>query len=162
MRHLFLDMDGVVADFDTAVKIILGYSQEPFTRYPDEDWRKILDYPRFYRDLPLCANALDLVTHSLHIAHHNQMEVKFLTAIPKDNDFPWAFTDKVEWARKYFPNIPVWFGPYSQDKQHHAKTGDVLIDDRISNIQEWNNAGGIGILHRGDVYATLQKLKELV
>jgi 5'(3')-deoxyribonucleotidase len=155
-------MDGVVADFDTKAEEIIGYQHPSHTRWPDEDWRKILDYPRFYRDLPLCEGALDLVTHALHIAHNNQMEVKFLTAIPKDNDFPWAFYDKVEWARKYFPMIPVFFGPYSHDKKHHVKTGDILIDDRITNIQDWNEAGGLGILHTGDIHATIRKLRDLI
>ena len=162
MRHLFLDMDGVVADFDARVQEILGYSHPPYTRYPDEDWRKILIYPRFYRGLPLCQDALHLVTNCLHTAHINKMEVKFLTAIPRDNDFPWAFYDKVEWAREHFPNIPVWFGPYSHDKKVHCNPGDVLIDDRTVNIADWTEAGGIGILHRGDVSATLIKLKELI
>lgn len=162
MRTLYLDMDGVVADFDAKVQEILGYAKEPYARYPDEDWRKILEYPRFYGDLPLCKDALHLVTICLHIAHVNNMDIKFLTAIPRDNDFPWAFHDKVYWAKEHFPNIPVWFGPYSHDKKIHAKPKDILIDDRVVNITEWNEVGGIGILHKGDVDATIRILRELV
>ncbi len=159
MATIYLDMDGVVADFDAKVSEILGYTREPFTRYPDEDWRKILNYPRFYRDLPLCKDAKYLVTMVLHIAHIKDMDVKFLSALPKDNDFPWAAYDKFIWAQNYFPMIPVWIGPYSQDKQIRSRAGDVLIDDRISNIDQWNQKGGFGILHRGDTENTLKELK---
>jgi len=36
------------------------------------------------------------------------------------------------------------------DKQKYATTGgkpNILIDDYIKNIKEWENAGGIGIHH---------------
>ena len=85
-------------------------------------------------------------------------EMRFLTAVPKENDLGWAFWDKVNWVYANFPGIPVFFGPYSADKQHHYKPGDILIDDRVSNIDEWP---GIGILHDyNNIEATLTKLKE--
>ncbi len=159
MSTIYLDMDGVVADFDAAVSQILGYNREPFTRYPDEDWQQILNHPRFYRHLPICKDAKYLVTNVLHMAHQKSMDVKFLSALPKGNDFPWAAYDKVMWAQDYFPMIPVWIGPYSEDKQLRSKKGDVLIDDRVSNIDQWNSKGGFGILHKGDVENTLTELK---
>jgi 5'(3')-deoxyribonucleotidase len=162
MATIYLDMDGVVADFDSKVEEITGIKREPYTRYPDEEWNKILQHPRFYRDLPLCANAKHLVTLVLHIAHHKNMDVKFLSALPKGNDFPWAPYDKIIWAQTHFPNIPVWLGPYSQDKQLRSKKGEVLIDDRTINIDQWNKKGGFGILHRGDVDATINTLKEFL
>lgn len=162
MSTIYLDMDGVVADFDVKAKEIIGYSHPPYTRYPIEDWRKILNYPRFYRDLPLCVGAKDLVTAVLHMAHQKDMDVKFLSALPKDNDFPWAVYDKVSWAQQYFPTIPVWLGPYSNDKQLRSKPGEVLIDDRKSNIEQWSAKGGFAILHSGDVDATIKLLKEFL
>ena len=38
--------------------------------------------------------------------------------------------------------------------------GNVLIDDRPKNIEAWENAGGIGILHTS-AKETINKLKEL-
>ena len=162
MATIYLDMDGVVADFDAKAVEIIGYSHPPFTRFPEEDWRKILNYPRFYRDLPLCKDAKHLVTTVLHIAHQKNMDVKFLSALPRDNDFPWAAYDKVLWAQEHFPMIPVWIGPYSDDKQIRSQPGEVLIDDRKINIEQWSAKGGFAILHSGDVDATLVKLKEFL
>jgi 5'(3')-deoxyribonucleotidase len=82
----------------------------------------------------------------------------FLTAVPKGNDVPWAFYDKVVWVQNYFPDIPVMFGPFSKDKWQHCKPGDILIDDRKSNIAEWQAAGGRPILHEGNIKSTLAAL----
>ena len=72
----------------------------------------------------------------------------------------WAFYDKVMWAHKHFPNIPVHFGPFSKDKHVHCVIGDILIDDRTSNIEEWRSAGGIGIHHKS-FKDTIEQLKNL-
>jgi 5'(3')-deoxyribonucleotidase len=87
-------------------------------------------------------------------------DLKFLTAVPKGNDVPWAFNDKVQWAQSYFPSIPVFFGPFSKDKHVHCRPGDILIDDRLSNIEEWRAASGIAI-HHTNINATLYELSRL-
>ena len=161
MTTLYLDMDGVFADFDSYAQSVAGY---PITgeRWPLEAWRRITANPRLYRDLGLTAEARELVEHCRQLAQERLFRLIFLTAIPKDNDVPWAFYDKVMWAQENFPGIPVHFGPYSHDKHVHCRPGDILIDDRLSNIEEWAAAGGIAIRHQGDLGATLARLKELV
>ncbi len=158
MATIFLDMDGVVADFDSYAKSILGYSTPGGKRYPIEDWAKISSNPRFYYELETCKFADVLVNACLELSD----DVKFLTAIPRANDVPWCFTDKVLWAQERWPTIPVWFGPYSHDKQVHCRPGDVLIDDRDDNIIAWTAAGGLGILHQGNVAETIEQLRALV
>lgn len=162
MATIFLDMDGVVADFDAYAKSILGYSTPGGKRYPPEDWAKISENPRFYRWLEVCHGADLLVNCVWQTAKEHGYDVKFLTAIPRANDVPWCFQDKVEWAKDWFPEIPVWFGPYSHDKQHHCQPGDILIDDRDDNVDAWNAVGGIGILHQGDVDTTIKILRASV
>lgn len=162
MSTIYLDMDGVVADFDALAQKIIGHTHEPNVRYPDSDWNKILAYPRFYKDLPLCTNAKHLVDSVQILAKHHGRDLVFLTAIPKHNDMPWAFSDKVEWARWHFPGVPVWFGPYSHDKQMYARDGEILIDDRRTNIEEWQEAGGQGILYTGSAELALQQLRSLL
>jgi 5'(3')-deoxyribonucleotidase len=156
-RTIFIDMDGVVADFDAYAQSILGYSTTGGKRYPLEDWAKISANPRFYYELETCRFADVLVDACLELSN----DVKFLTAIPRANDVPWSFTDKVLWAQERWPNIPVWFGPYSHDKHLHCSPGDVLIDDRDDNINDWNRAGGIGILHQNNIAETIVELRKI-
>ena len=157
MKTLYLDMDGVVADFDKYAMGVTG-SNKKTHMWPDSIWKKLVQgHQRMYRDLEKMPQADDLVRMCTNLCASRGWNILFLTAIPKDNDMPWAFADKMEWAKKYYPNIPVHFGPYSHDKWHHCKHGDILIDDRESNIDEWNTAGGVGILYT-NLHSALMKL----
>ena len=159
---LYLDMDGVVADWETAIADILGYKLIEGDRWPDQDWRKIIQFQRVYRDIPLLPWALEFVDEAGKIARAANYAVRFLTAVPRRNDFPYAFEDKVHWANKHFPTIPVWFGPYSQDKQKRAAPGQVLVDDRMTNINEWIAQNGIGIYFHRNPDAVLAILRNIL
>ena len=163
MATIYLDMDGVVSDFDGYAEPIVGFRTPGGVRYDQEGWALISANPRVYRDLPEMPEAHRLVKEVCQLAKDKDMDVGFLTAIPRQNDVPWVFHDKINWINARWPDIPVFFGPYSSDKQVHCKSSnDVLIDDRPSNIEEWRAAGGKAILHTGDVIATLIELRSLV
>ncbi|MBU6475099.1 MAG: hypothetical protein KGQ70_03960, partial [Alphaproteobacteria bacterium] len=38
----------------------------------------------------------------------------------------------------------------------------ILIDDSEKNIKEWEEAGGIGIHHKGDFAETLEELRKAI
>ena len=145
MNTLYIDMDGVVADFNEYAFRVHGFAPE--VEFADNEWNQIAKNERLYRDLKKTPYADELVEYCRHFGKVNNYSVFFLTAVPKSNRLHWAFTDKVEWGRIHFPDIPVHFGPFSKDKHVHCKADDILIDDRMSNIIEWRNANGVGILH---------------
>ena len=159
MKTIYLDMDGVVADFDEYAARTLGIPPSSGI-YPNEIWYNLASNARLYRDLIKTSYADELVFQCSKIARLYGYDLKFLTAVPKGNDVPWAFYDKMVWAQNYFPGIPVMFGPFSKDKHMHCRPGDILIDDRKSNIEEWAAAGGIAILHT-DYNTTLAALDNL-
>lgn len=144
---IYIDMDDVVADW-------IGFARDffknpdlgtPGTIIPQEDWNKLVKEQRMYRDLKVRHDAKSLIAwlNWYKTVHTDDVELFFLTAVPHNNDMPYAFMDKVNWAQKHFPNIPVFFGPYSHDKYIHCKPGDILIDDRTSNCEEWRREGGL-------------------
>jgi len=159
MTTLYLDMDGVVADFDEYAARTLGVPPSAGI-YPDEVWYKLANNQRLYRDLIKTPYADQLVDECIDLAATKEYDLLFLTAVPKGNDVKWAFYDKVLWAQNYFPGIPVHFGPFSKNKWQHCQPGDILIDDRLSNIEEWKVAGGIAI-HHTNIEATLYQLSRL-
>ena len=160
MTTLYLDMDGVVADFDEYAARTLGIPPSSGI-YPDEIWYNLASNARLYRDLIKTTYADELVFQCSTIAKQQGYNLKFLTAVPKGNDVPWAFYDKVVWAQTHFPGIPVMFGPFSKDKHIHCRPGDILIDDRASNIKEWTAAGGHAILHT-NFADTINQLDHLI
>lgn len=147
MTTLFLDMDGVVADWSQGAARIVGYDlRDPNQRYPESDWQKIRNDQRIFRDLPLMPHAEQLVDLARQLRDQRGWQLLFLTAVPHYNDVHWAFWDKIQWAQRYFPDIPVHFGPYSEDKQRHCQSGDILVDDRPDNCARWRAAGGRAVL----------------
>ena len=159
MTTLYLDMDGVVADFDEYAARTLGIPPSSGI-YPDEVWYKLASNERLYRDLIKTPYADQLVDECKDLAATKGYNLLFLTAVPKGNDVKWAFYDKVIWAQNYFPDIPIHFGPFSKNKWQHCQPSDILIDDRLSNIEEWRVAGGIAI-HHTNIEATLYELSRL-
>ncbi len=55
-------------------------------------------------------------------------------------------TGKRIWVKKNIPGTPLILAA-AEAKKNYAKKDAILIDDRVSNINDWINAGGIGILH---------------
>jgi hypothetical protein len=51
---------------------------------------------------------------------------------------------------------------YSKSKQNYSNENSILIDDKPSNISEWEAKGGIALkVRNGDISPVLKKLKEL-
>lgn len=159
MTTLYVDMDGVVADFDEYAARTLGVSPSQGI-YPDEVWYQLASNARLYRDLLKTPYADELMAECKDFTLTKGHNLYFLTAVPKGNDVKWSFYDKVLWAQHHFSDIEVMFGPYSKDKWQHCQPGDILIDDRLSNIEEWRVAGGIAI-HHTNIDATMYELSKL-
>ena len=162
MKTIYIDMDGVVADFDTYVEGVLGReigwgTSQDLT---DDEWVKLASVDRLYYHLPLMPDATKLVAYAKSLS--TRFYVGFLTAIPRRTTIPSAQADKQAWVDKYFPGMKMDIGPFSRDKQKWCTPGDILIDDRPSNIVEWSAAGGIAMYHTGDVDATIKYINKAI
>ena len=143
---IYLDMDGVLADFEGYA---YGVCPEWKTEIEKKNWGRFGSELELFAKLSPMTDALELYHGCVEVAGDKNL-VQILTALPNRADFKHAAKDKIDWARKYIsPDIRVHFGPYAQDKQYHQQHPyDVLIDDKELNIAQWENAGGIGIVHR--------------
>jgi hypothetical protein len=95
---LYIDLDGVLADFDSSAEAILRtdniYKYE-FVWGPDKFWERINKQPSFFRDLPLKADARHLWAKVSHL------EPTILTALPRENGER-VDTQKRAWVATYF------------------------------------------------------------
>jgi len=157
---IYLDMDGVLADFEGWARDTIGSHAIWKAEIDKPNWGRFTEYPNIYEILPIMPDAIELYHGCVDIIG-DRNRVQILTALPNRarDAFPDAARHKIEWARKHIsPNIRVHFGPFAQDKQYHKQhPDDVLIDDMIRNIDQWNSVGGIGILHT-DASSSLDKL----
>jgi 5'(3')-deoxyribonucleotidase len=160
-------MDGVVADWDRAateylrLEFPLDVANKPEGRWPVHLWEELRKCSRFFRTIPKMAKADEMVTLARRFKDELGYELIFLTAIPRGNDCHWAFYDKVLWVQEHYPDIPVHFGPYSEDKKVHCRPGDILVDDRYDNCESWKAAGGITVRVTKDYQAALDQLQEI-
>jgi 5'(3')-deoxyribonucleotidase len=144
-------MDDVVADWHTAAQDFLKMRwNKDNERIPQEDWDKLKHDSHFYRNLPLKNGAQELVQYCRDAVANGLADgLFFLTALPHDYSMPYAASDKVWWAHEHFPDVTVFLGPFSHDKWRHCKSaGDILIDDRHSNCDDWTRAGGHSHIYR--------------
>jgi 5'(3')-deoxyribonucleotidase len=150
MRQLYLDCDGVLADFDKGAAAILGMHPRAFEKRHGlgRFWAKLAKAPDFYFGLPLLPGATELFEAVRHL------DPIILTGLPQGG---WAADQKVRWAAKYFPGTRI-ITTMARDKRNHAKHGDVLVDDQLKHAHLWEGAGGIFIHHRS-VAETLDRLK---
>ena len=152
-----------MADFDTFAEELLGREigwGDTTQDLSAEEWLRLASVDRLYYQLPLMPDATKLVAYVKSLS--TRFQIGFLTAIPRRTTIPSARADKQAWVDKYFPGMRMDIGPFSHDKHKWCSPGDILVDDRPSNIREWNAAGGIAIYHTGDVNATIKRLNEVI
>jgi hypothetical protein len=140
MRRLYLDCDGVLADFDKGAAAILGMKPKAFEHRHGlgRFWQKLAQAPDFYFSLPLLADAMQLYDAVKHL------DPIILTGLPRGN---WAADQKMRWAAKHFPGVRM-ITCMARDKRNHARQGDVLVDDMEKYRHLWEQAGGIFVHHR--------------
>lgn len=156
---VYVDMDGVVADFDAAVKERFGKDMGEMKK--GELWGKIKHYndtvaPWFY-SLPEMPDAQKLWS----FVTGNFEKVAMLTAsgsTPRD-----GAGQKRKWAGEHLGwDVKVNVVLSSGDKAAFANERSILIDDREKAIKPFIAAGGIGILHTSadDTIRTLKVMME--
>ena len=149
MPKLFLDCDGVLADFDAGAKALLGMMPREFEarRGKGEFWKRLARADNFYGTLPLMADARALFDAVRHLGP------TVLTGLPLGN---WAAPQKLEWVEAHFPGTPV-ITCMARDKVKYMQAGDVLVDDQERHRHLWDEADGVFIHHR----SAKQSLAEL-
>jgi hypothetical protein len=150
-RQLFLDCDGVLADFDKGATAILGMPPRAFEQRHGlgRFWAKLASAPDFYFSLPLLPDAMRLFDA---VKHLNPI---ILTGLPRGN---WAADQKIRWAAQHFPGVRI-ITTMARDKRNHAKSGDVLVDDLLKHRALWEEIGGVFIHHK-DAERSLAALSE--
>lgn len=162
---IYLDMDGVLSDFEAGARDI-GYDLNPALnksqhelspehRQVKENLYQHIGEIKFFENLPMMPGAQELWDYV-----HSLTTPIILTAAPNytkgvdDPLFVKAAQGKKQWLAKMFAPVKEqnFICTLSHLKQDFIKTRpgqyQILIDDRLGNINRWVKAGGIGIHHK--------------
>jgi hypothetical protein len=140
LTQLFIDCDGVLADFDTAARQLFGQDsrEAEVVLGTEEFWSRIRGRGEFYRNLPLMIDAADLYEAVAHL------RPIILTGCPEGG---WAEPQKIAWAAHHFPTVRMITCPSKDKRLHLMNPGDVLLDDYLRYRELWEKAGGIFVHH---------------
>lgn len=148
--RIYLDCDGVLADFDAGATTLLGMAPGAFERRHGlgRFWAALARAPGFFDGLPLMPDAMIL----FEAVRHKQPVI--LTGLPRG---AWAEPQKRAWAARHFPGVEV-ITTSAALKREHCHPGDALVDDRDRYRRLWEAEGGVFIHHK-DAASSIVALK---
>ena len=155
---IYVDLDGVLADFGGAVQKRFGRS--PDDMKPKEMWTRIMQWDRdrepWFESLDKCDDADEL--WSFVVDTYGLENVAILTSAGKTpQDAP---EQKRRWVAKYYGSeVRVLVTRLSKEKAQYAAEDAILIDDRKQCTEPFAEAGGKIILHK-NARNTIEKLKK--
>lgn len=135
--RLFVDMDGVLADFDAGHEAVFG--TKPSKADDNVDWKAVRAVEDFYLNLPPMPDFAELW------AAIEKFDPIVLTGVPRS--VAEAPANKAAWVRKHLGDHVEVRCVLSKEKSHHAEPGDILIDDWDKYRHLWVAVGGIWITH---------------
>ena len=137
-KTIYLDMDGVLANFDKKVK--------EFKHLDEQPWLAI---PHFFKDLEVIGNPNETIRKLQELGH----SVKILSKV-ETRDTLDRVTDKIVWVQKNIPTVgleDIIIVPYHLRKIDFVETNmsqSILVDDYSENTKEWASYGGTAVKFR--------------
>ena len=149
---IYCDMDGVIVDFEDGYERLTGKNIKGNHVKGDGDfWQPITDAgANFWINLKWMPDGEKLWKY---IKNYSP---SILSAPSREKS---SRIGKEIWVRTNIPGTELILKP-APEKQELAEPNAILIDDRKDNIQQWKDAGGIGILHTS-ANDTIKQLQEL-
>jgi 5'(3')-deoxyribonucleotidase len=151
IRHVFLDMDGVISDFVTAALALHG-REDAVADWPVGEWHVSkalgISSSQFWREINLQGHAFwaELPAYSwMDELVEKIREYAPFTILSSPSLVPECLSGKVWWLQQHFAKgfRDFLIGPH---KHHCAKPDVVLIDDSDENVQRFRAHGGQAIL----------------
>jgi hypothetical protein len=151
-RQIFLDCDGVLADFDRGAEHVLGMAPADFRKRHGVKlfWKRLASAPDFFASLHPLPDAYELFEAV------KDLRPIILTGVPVGT---WAEPQKRRWAERHFPGVEV-ITTQAALKREHCHPGDVLVDDRETYRHLWEEAGGVFVRHV-DARSSIAELRAL-
>ena len=146
---LYVDLDNTLTDFTKKLSEVLGRPVEKEFKDP-KIWAIINRRGKsFWNSMEWMPDGKEL---------WEGLKKYEPTILSSPTNHPSSIEGKKEWLKENLPDVPYII---EHKKQKYADKDSILIDDREKNIKKWEDAGGIGILHK-DAETTLDKVKKIM
>jgi 5'(3')-deoxyribonucleotidase len=146
---LFTDLDGCITAFNKQLEELLGHPVK-------EDFKD----PKIWIAINKAGKKFWSTMKWMEDGHElwDAIEKYEPTILSSPSNHPSSVEGKKEWLKENLPDVPYII---EKHKEKYAGKDKILIDDREKNIEKWEKAGGIGILHK-DAKSTIEKLNKIM
>lgn len=154
--NVWIDLDGVLVNLNKAIKVfgMGGFEEVDAAGKSDELFQKVADEgSEFWRHCPWMSDGKELWNY---VKKYNP---SVLTATPDTGEYEAAKGKKL-WVKEQLGPFVECITTKKNLKQKYANKYSILVDDFKKNIDQWIEAGGIGILHTS-TKNTIEELKKL-
>ena len=155
ITKIYLDMDGVIADFNKRYKELYKIEPKEADTYKTFDkFFTMFIAERQFATLNLMPDAMELINYLRSL----KVTTEILSSTSSEKRDAEIREQKIEWLKNHNIEFPVNLVPGKRFKRDFSNSNSLLIDDTSQNIDQWRVEGGIGILYT-DAITTIGILK---
>ena len=127
---IYIDFDGVILDTDTTINNIIKDNNIDKKEYISNcNWDNLL-------------NSTDVINNSINYLKESKLDINLLSKISTLEEG----IAKVKYLRNNNINMNIHLVPTKISKSDIVNPkGNILIDDKVYNLDEWNSKGGTSI-----------------
>ncbi len=142
INNIYLDMDGVIANFDKGYSAIYGLNCRDDPN--DNHWYEFVANNGFY-NLETCEE-FDILINKLNTL---KCKLNILSCAGTRSNYEDVKEQKIKWLEKNnLGHLHSIFTKTKLEKSNYANDSSLLIDDSVPCIDPFKNKGGYGILHQ--------------
>ncbi len=159
IQKIYLDMDGVLSDFNQRYKELFNQrassSRERGEKH-DDNWNHFVEGKNF-ETLDWYPGGKELLEYIISL----DIPVEILSSSGGRMHHEEVKRQKKVWLKSHGIDFKANIVPGRHLKADYAKSDIILIDDTTDVIDDFNTAGGIGILHK-DTAKTIKTVQSVL